>query len=156
TRLKGGNDVRKLVYFVACTADGFIARQDGSFDCFPVQGDHIAWIVESLPETIPGHLRGALGVSAPNRRFAAVLMGRRAYEVGLAVGVTSPYPHLRQYVFSRGMTRSPDGAVELVSGDAIARVQELKGQAGMDIWLCGGGNLAGELLPEIDELILKV
>ncbi|MER2208463.1 MAG: dihydrofolate reductase, partial [Rhodococcus sp. (in: high G+C Gram-positive bacteria)] len=31
----------------------------------------------------------------------------------------------------------------------------LKGEEGQHIWLCGGGTLAGELLPEIDELIIK-
>jgi dihydrofolate reductase len=148
--------VRKLIYYVACTADGFIARRDGSFDCFPMEGDHIAGLIESFPETIPGHLRGALGVRAANKEFDTVLMGRRTYEVGLAAGVTSPYPHLKQYVFSRGMARSPDAEVELVSGDAAGLVRELKGQAGKDIWLCGGGDLAAVLLPEIDGLILKV
>src|SRR5215471_1220854 len=56
----GGRDVRNLIYLVACTVDGFIARQDGSFDCFPVEGDHIAGLIESFPEMIPGHLRGPL------------------------------------------------------------------------------------------------
>ena len=148
--------MRNLIYLVACTADGFIARQDGSFDCFPVEGDHIAGLIESFPEMIPGHLRGPLGVRAANRQFDTVLMGRRTYEVGLAAGVTSPYPHLKQYVFSRQMTRSPDAEVELVSGDAVGLVRGLKGQAGRDIWLCGGGDLAAALLPELDGLILKV
>jgi dihydrofolate reductase len=148
--------VRKLIYYVACTADGFIARRDGSLDCFPAEGDHIAALIESFPETIPGHFRGALGVRAANKQFDTVLMGRRTYAVGLAAGVTSPYPHLSQYVFSRGMTRSPHRAVELVSGDAVGLVRGLKGQAGKDIWLCGGGELAAALLPEIDGLSLKV
>src|SRR5262245_14021680 len=148
--------MRKLTYYVACTADRFIARADGSFDCFPTEGEHLAGLIESFPETIPGHLRGALGVHAPNRHFDAVLMGRRTYEVGSAVGVTSPYPHLKQYLFSRTMKASPDATVELVSGDAVAQVRQLKGQDGKGIWLCGGGKLAAALFPEIDDLILKV
>jgi dihydrofolate reductase len=113
-------------------------------------------LIESYPETIPGHLRGALGVRAANRHFDAVLMGRRTYEVGSSVGVTSPYPHLKQYLFSRTMKASPAPDVELVSGDAVARVRRLKGEGGKGLWLCGGGELAAALFPEIDELILKV
>ena len=148
--------MRKLTYYVACTADRFIARADGSFDCFPTEGEHIAGLIESFPETIPGHLRGVLGVRAANMHFDAVLMGRRTYEVGLAVGVTSPYPHLKQYLFSRTIKESPDAKVELVSGDAVAWVRQLKEADGKGIWLCGGGDLATALFPEIDELILKV
>jgi dihydrofolate reductase len=33
---------------------------------------------------------------------------------------------------------------------------ELKTEQGNGIWLCGGGNLAYRLLPEIDELVLKL
>jgi len=148
--------MRKLIYYVACTVDGFIAHEDGSFDCFLTGGEHVADLLESFPETIPAHLRDMLGVRAKNRRFDAVLMGRKTYEVGLEVGVTSPYPHLKQYLFSGGMRESPDGEVQLVSGNAAAKVRGLKQEAGKDIWLCGGGELATRLFPEIDELILKV
>ena len=41
------------------------------------------------------------------------------------------------------------------TADALATVRELKRQPGRDIYLCGGGDLAGALLPEIDRLILK-
>ena len=148
--------MRQLIYYVACTVDGFIARADGSFDCFLTEGEHFADLLESFPETIPAHLREALGVSAENRRFDAVLMGRKTYEVGVKIGVTSPYPQMKQYLFSRSMTESPDADVELVRGDAADRVRELKRGPGKDIWLCGGGELAARLFPEIDELILKV
>jgi dihydrofolate reductase len=148
--------MRKLIYYVACTIDGFIASEDGSFDWFLSEGEHFADLLESFPETIPGHLRDQLGVRSEARRFDVVLMGRKTYEVGLQLNVTNPYPHLQQYLFSRTMTKSPDSNVELVSGDAVTKVQQLKREDGKDIWLCGGGELATKLFPEIDELILKV
>jgi dihydrofolate reductase len=148
--------MRKLIYYVACTVDGFIAREDGSFDCFLTEGEHFDYLFDSFPETVPAHLRGVLGVSAANKHFDAVLMGRRTYEVGLSLGVTSPYPHLRQYLFSRGMKESPAAEVRLVRGGAAAIVRKLKQEPGKDIWLCGGGELAAQLFSEIDELILKV
>ncbi|WP_411978159.1 dihydrofolate reductase family protein [Streptomyces anulatus] len=50
-----------------------------------------------------------------------------------------------------------DPAVTIVPGDPLALARELKNEAGagLDIWLCGGGQLAGTLLPEIDELLIK-
>jgi dihydrofolate reductase len=148
--------MRRLVYYVACTVDGFIAREDGSFDWALTEGEHFADLLELFPETFPAHLRDMLGVRSENRRFDAVLMGRKTYEVGLQVGIPNPYPHLRQYLFSKGMTESPHGDVQLVSGDAVAMVKQLKREVGKDIWLCGGSELATRLFPEIDELILKV
>lgn len=147
---------RKLVYYVACTADGFIARPDGSFDCFLFQGEHFPMLFERFPETFPTHLRTALGIPEGARRFDTVLMGRSTYEVGLAEGVTNPYRPLRQIVFSRRMSASPDPSVELHAGSPVDLVRSLKRQEGRDIWLCGGGKLAATLLPEIDEFILKI
>ena len=147
--------MRALTYFVACTLDGFIARRDGSWDFFIPEGDHIAGQVAEYPETVPGHFRGPAGIDAPNRNFDAVLMGRATYEVGLPLGVTSPYPHMAQYVFSR--SAAPASAdVHHVQGDELAVVRTLKREPGLGIWLCGGGRLASSLAPEIDELVLKV
>jgi dihydrofolate reductase len=148
--------MRKLTYLIATTVDGFIAREDGSFDFFPMTGEHLPYIVAEYPETISGHLRDAFGVHANNRHFATVLMGRKTYEVGLAMGVTSPYGHLRQYVVSRSMTRSPSQDVQLVSTDPVDLVRRLKQEGGLGIWLCGGAALAGALYDEIDELIVKI
>jgi hypothetical protein len=49
--------MRKLKYFVACTVDGFIAAEDGSFDAFVNDKDYFAELFEMFPETCPGHLR---------------------------------------------------------------------------------------------------
>jgi dihydrofolate reductase len=148
--------MRELTYYIACSVDGFIARLDGTFDPLLAGGDPLAETVAEYPETVPGHLREPLGVRDENRHFDTVLMGRRTYEVGLAIGVTNPYPHLRQVVFSRTLSASPDAGVELAAGDPLAAVRALKREPGKGIWLCGGADLAARLFPEIDELVLKV
>lgn len=127
-----------------------------SFSAFPQEGEHFHDLIADFPETFPAHARGPLGITAPNQRFDTVLMGRVTYDVGAAVGLTSPYPHLAQYVFSRSMQRSADPQVTLVSSDALPFVRSLKQRPGSDIWLCGGGKLAADLFSEIDELILKI
>lgn len=146
----------KLIYLIACTVDRFIARKDGSFDFFLMEGEHVTNLLSTFPEMIPGYLRETLGITAENQRFDNVLMGRRTYEVGVKEGITNPYPHMNQYLFSRTLQQSPDPAVELVSSDPATFVQELKQRSGKDIWLCGGGNLATVLFLAIDEMILKV
>lgn len=147
--------MRTLTYFVACSVDGFIARASGAFDFFIGEGDHIADQAASYPETIPAHLRQSMGIDAPNRHWDTVLMGRATYEVGLPIGLASPYPHMAQYVFST-TTTPPSGEVHHVRDDPLGTVRALKQRPGLGIWLCGGGLLASALLPEIDELVLKV
>jgi dihydrofolate reductase len=148
--------VRQLIYYVACTVDGFIAGPDGSFDFALSEGEHLTDLAQSFPETFSTHLRGAFNISGANRRFDTVLMGRKTYQIGLDAGFTSPYAHLRQYVFSRTLTTSPDPDVELIHTDPLPFVAELKCQPGLNIWLCGGAQLAAALFPLIDELVLKV
>ena len=146
----------ELKYYVACTVDRFIARKDGSFDFFLMAGEQVADLLESFPETIPAHVRDQIGISAENKCFDVVLMGRKTYEVGLKEGITNPYPQMKQYVFSRSLKESPDRNIELVSTNPVEFIRELKQQPGKDIWLCGGGDLATTLFSEIDEIILKV
>ncbi|KAM3116551.1 dihydrofolate reductase family protein [Phormidesmis sp. 146-33] len=148
--------MRELKYYIACTVDRFIARKDDSYDFFLMEGEHVADLLTTFPETIPGHVRDKLGITADNQYFDTVLMGRRTYEIGLKEGISNPYPQMKQYVISQTLKDSPDSAIELVSSDPIAFIKKLKQQPGQNIWLCGGGNLAAILFPEINELILKV
>ena len=147
---------RRLVYYVACTVDGFIAYEDGSFDWALFRGEHFTDLIEKFPETFPVHLRQVLGVSQNPRRFDTVLMGRKTYEVGLNAGIASPYEPLRQFVVSRSMPEIPHTAVHFHRGAALDLVRQLKAEEGKDIWLCGGAKLAASVFTEIDELILKI
>ncbi|HEY9737034.1 MAG TPA: dihydrofolate reductase family protein [Trichocoleus sp.] len=150
--------MRKLTYLVACSVDGFIAQPDGSFDGFSQDVEYFKAVFATFPETAPTHFREPLGITAENQWFDTVLMGRKTYENGLKIGVTSPYSHMKQYLFSRTMEESPDRNVELISANAAERVAALKNETGKGIWLCGGGSLATELLAHnlVDQLILKL
>ena len=132
--------MRKLKYYVACSVDGFIARKDGSFNDFVMEGEVVNDYIESF------------------KLFDIVLMGRKTYEVGLKEGKTNPYPMMKSYVFSRSIKAIPDENVELVSENGIELIRRLKNESGKDIYLCGGANLATMLFEEnlIDEIILKI
>ncbi|WP_432397045.1 dihydrofolate reductase family protein [Pseudarthrobacter sp. L19] len=143
------------MYYVAASIDGYIADLEGSTSAFPVNKTTLDELFGLYPETCPHHLREPLGVAGPSRRFDTVILGRASHEPALQAGLTSAYPHLRQLVVtSRDLPKDP--SVEVLSGDLLARVSLLKREDGLDIWLCGGGDVADQLLPEIDEIQIKV
>lgn len=147
--------MRKLVYYVGTTLDGYIAGPDEQIEFFPVSETMAGWINERYPDTVPTHLRKPFGLTdAENQAFDTVVMGRATYDPALAIGITSPYAHLRQYVVSKTLGDSDDPAVTIAT-DPVELIHELKEESGLDIWLAGGGKLAGALLPEIDEMIIK-
>lgn len=149
--------MRQLVYYVGVSIDGYIAGPGGEVDFYPLADDMAAWIFERYPETIPSHIRPRVGLrGVPNKQFDTVLMGLGTYRPGLEIDVTSPYPHLRQYVVSNTLDEIADPSVELVADNPLGLVRDLKAEDGeMDIWLAGGGKLAASVLDEIDELIVK-
>ena len=148
--------MRKLTYYIATSFDGFVSRPDGRIDDFSFEGEHVDDLLSEYPETIPTHLRPHLNVTDQKRRFDTVLMGRKTYEVGLELGVTNPYQHLRQYVFSKSLKQQPAADVNIVTANALDTVRGLKAENGLGIWLCGGPVLASALLTEIDDLVIKV
>lgn len=145
--------MRKLVYYVAVSVDGYIADPTGGFDAFLMEGDHTSVVFGEYADALPAHAHAALGVDPPKIRFDTVIMGWNTLVPALGISITSPYPHLRQIVASRH-ARDVDPAIALTD-DPLTAARGLKQEDGLDVWLCGGGELAGALLPEIDHLVLK-
>ncbi len=103
------------------------------------------------------------------RSIDCVLMGRKTYEFATghsqpqrksrkAKGKTGVSWGMKAYVFSRTIKAAPDDDFTVVSKNAGAFVRKLKSEPGKDIWLMGGGELAGSLLTEgaVDELSLNI
>lgn len=146
--------MRPATYLVAVTLDGFIADPDGGWEGF-VEGEHLQAQAEEYPETLPVHLRQALGISAGNRHVNTVLMGWHTYTPALREGIPSPYPHLRQYVASRHEREVGEGMT--VTPDPLGTLRALKAEPdGLGIWIAGGGTLASAVVEEIDRLVLKL
>ena len=148
--------MRNLTYYISLSIDGFIAGPDDEVDFFPGSDEYMAWMVGDYGDALPTHARAQLGIAdAPLTRFDTIVMGRRTYEPGLQLGITSPYSHLRQFVVSRSLEQL-DPAVTMIASDPIVAVRALKQEdSPLDIYLAGGGVLAGQLLDEIDRLVIK-
>ncbi len=132
--------MRKLRYLIAASIDGFIARHDHSFDFLLMEGPHAQDFFETLGE------------------FDAVLMGRATYDIAASAGEPNPYPAFKTFVVSKTLQEPPHPNVTVLCEGLEEAVTELKSSAGKDIWLCGGGNLAGQLLSSglIDEVAVKI
>jgi dihydrofolate reductase len=126
--------MRKIVFGGANSLDNYIARSDHQVDWL-LWGDEVAAVVGEFWKTID-----------------TVLMGRKTYEAAVRGGYAAGYPGVSNYVFSRTLTRAE--GVTLVRDDAVDFVRALKRQAGKDICLMGGGELARPLLEAglIDEV----
>lgn len=135
--------MRKLICYIAATADGFIARPDGNID----------WLT-SLPDPVDDDYGYAEFLSG----IDTTLMGNATYKEVLGFGEPFPYPDLKNYVFTRESNAPATEFVEFVSDDIAAFVRDLKQQSGKDIWLIGGGKINAVMLEAglIDELILSV
>lgn len=149
--------MRELVYYVSVTIDGFIAGPDDEVDFYPGSDEYMDWMKSEYGDALPTPVRQSFGIDdVANTKFDTIVMGRRTYDPALAIDITSPYAHLRQYVVSRELAASSYPDVQVVDDDPIDLVRKLKAEDGpLDIYLAGGGRLAGQLLPEIDRMVIK-
>ena len=132
--------MRRMVAFLALSADGFLARPDGD----------IGWLNRPEPP-------GGYGMRAFTRSVDTIIMGRKTYDIGRKFG--APYdPKVKYYVFSRrGRPKTAD-SVEFVNEDIGRFAARLRRQEGKNVWLMGGGELFAAFLDRgaLDELIIYI
>ena len=132
--------MRKIIYAVGASLDGYIARPDGSLDFL--------------------HLRPSNYSMGPFFKAIDVgLMGRKTYEAGvrMAGGKFESYG-LRCYIFSRSLPEEERGLAIFVREEPKRLLEKLRKEKGKDIWLMGGGELTREFLKEdlVDELYFGI
>lgn len=136
--------MRRIIYGVACSLDGYLAGPNGEIDWLQWTSDAEQVMKEFWP------------------RVDTMIMGRKTYEVGLALsgGKTVTMPGIETaYVFSRTLNSIPKSkGTHLVKTDAIEFARELKQRSGKDICLWGGGEFASVLLEAglVDEIGLNI
>ena len=139
-------------YFTAMSLDGYLADAAGSLD----------WLL-ALPDEGQD---GAIGAFLAN--VGAIAMGATTYEWVLGHEPVLERPELWRewygdrptWVFThRELPRIPGADVRFVAGDVAPVHREMADAAGeRDVWLVGGGELAGAFADAglIDELVLSV
>jgi len=136
---------RRIIAFMATSADGYIARPDGNVD----------WL--NRPRTA-----GDYGMAAFFRSVDTILWGRRTYDESLlrggpggpgGFGLT-----LKNYVFTHHPPESAPAGMEFVTGPIGDFAKGLRARPGKDIWMMGGGGVIGSFLDagQIDDFIIHV
>jgi dihydrofolate reductase len=115
---------RKFIVYVAVSADGFIARPDGSVD----------WLDRPRP-------KGNYGMGAFYRSIDTCVLGRKTYDLSVSFGMAEGYAGKKNYVFSRTVSKAASPKVNIVSEDVHVFAEPMRSEKGKNIWLVGRAEL---------------
>jgi dihydrofolate reductase len=132
---------RKIIVYIATSADGFIARLDGSVD----------WLDRPRP-------KGNYGMGAFYHSIDTCVLGRKTYDLSVKFGMPDGYTGKKNYVLSRTLSKAASPKVSIVSEDVHVFSERLRCEKGKDIWMVGGGELVVAFLDsgQVDEFIIHV
>jgi len=138
---------RKIIVYIATSADGYIARPDGD----------VEWL-NRRPHAVD------YGMTEFYSTIDTILWGRKTYDWVIAYyrkkgrkgGMFDT--KLANYVFSRKPPKRAMPGVKFVSEPVKAFAQRLRTTPGKHIWMMGGGGLIASFLDagEIDEFDIQV
>lgn len=134
---------RRIIVYIATSADGYIARSDGNVD----------WL--NRPRTA-----GDYGMTDFFKTIDTVLWGRKTF-APMEAGKhgTGSTKNIKNYVFTRNPPReSSKKNIEYVNEPISDFVKRLRGSEGKDIWMMGGAGIIGSFLDagELDEFMIHV
>jgi len=133
---------RKIIVAIATSADGYIARPDGSYD----------WLDRPQP-------RGNYGMPKFFASIDTILWGRKTYDQALTMGGVDQFGlKTKHYVFTHRLPGEPAKSVEFVNEPIEKFAKRLKAKPGKNIWMMGGGGLIASFLDAgaIDEFSIHV
>ena len=132
---------RKIIVYIATSADGYIARPDGSVD----------WLNRPMP-------KDGYGMTAFARSIDTILWGRKTYDFAAKMGGVGDYGKVNHYAFSHQPPSDPLAGVEFVSESIPDFVGNLRAVRGKNIWMMGGAGIIASFLDEgvVDEFSIHV
>jgi dihydrofolate reductase len=138
---------RRIIVYIATSADGFIARRDGSFD----------WLERPRP-------KDNYGMGEFYQSIDTILWGRKTCDMALefqkkGVAGAAFDTRVKNYVFTRNLPeRSAPAGVEFVNEPVKEFAGRLRAEKGKDIWIMGGAGIIASFLDagEIDEFVIHV
>jgi len=140
----------KTQYYAATSLDGFIATEEDSLDWLFPLGDLNN---SSYPEFIADV--GALAMGSSTYEWIMHNAEKVASEAGSAWPYTQP-----AWIFSNRRLPVIEGAnIRFVNGDVRLAHTQMRASAGAkNIWIVGGGDLAGQFYDAglLDELIIQI
>jgi len=136
---------RKIILNFAMSIDGYIAREDGSFD----------WIIGDGDKS--NDTKKQFDFQKFTDSIDIVIMGRKAYE-DLPDESISMYDLKKVYVATSKQLKSKLKDVEFINKNILDLVLKLQKQKGKDIWLYGGAGLTDTFIKAnvIDEYIVGI
>jgi dihydrofolate reductase len=135
--------MRSITYYVASSLDGFISGPEGDISRFVMQSSGVDKYLDDL------------------KHYDTVIMGKNTYEFGYRYGLKPgepAYPHMKHYIFSNTLKLPTVSSSVEIKPVQISEILKIREQSGSDIYLCGGGMLAGWLLDnkQIDTIKVKL
>jgi dihydrofolate reductase len=133
---------RKIIVNIATSADGYVARTDGSLD----------WLTRRPAP------KGFYGLPEFSRSVDVKILGRKTFDLSVKMGASFSADDVH-YVFSRQPPpASVPAGVQFITEPIKAFVERLRKQPGKNIWMMGGGEIIGSFLDEgaIDEFIITL
>jgi dihydrofolate reductase len=137
------NSPRKIIVYIATSADGYIARPDGTVD----------WLNRPRP-------KGDYGMGEFFKSIDTILWGAKTFGMGAEQGASPAGfgSKIKNYVFTHNPPTKPVKGVEFVNEPIGEFAKRLRATPGKDIWMMGGGIIIASFLDagEIDEFIVHI
>lgn len=132
--------MRKIIAYLATSADGFIARPDGD----------VSWLDRPRPSD-------EYGMPAFLRSVDTVVMGRATWEIGQQLGGALAEGK-KNIVLSRSLAPFAIPGATVENAEAAELARRLRSEKGKNVWVMGGAKVFGDFLSAgaLDEIVIHI
>ena len=133
--------MRKLILYIACSLDGYIAAENDNIDFLnsvAVEGEDYGY----------GNFISTIDT---------VIVGRKTYDKVLSMGYEFPHADKESYIITR-TPKDSIGNIHFYNNSIVELVNNLKNKAGKNIFCDGGAEIVNLLLKDklFDEMYISI